>query len=203
MKRPRLVLVRPRNADNLVSIARAMRAFELDEWVAVSSAKHLDGMLDVLAHHREDAPTVEGLRRVDTLAEAVAGCDWVVGTTMRSLAGQPRLTARELAATALRCTAPWALVFGAESNGLQNDDLAHCHAVSFIPAAEAQPSLNLSQAVVIFTHELKAARDEAALASTLQKTFGADELTRSVTRGHPSDAETAAWEAVCARLSEG
>jgi TrmH family RNA methyltransferase len=155
---PRLVLVHPRNADNLVSIAAAMKHFGLTDWVVVSSPVHLDGMKSVLKHHREPtefAEPVMRVRRVNTLAEAIADCSWVVGTTMRILEGRPRLTPRELAEmTTQRNDRTWALVFGAECNGLQNDEVDQCHAVSFIPSSEEQPSLNLSQAVVVYAHEL-------------------------------------------------
>lgn len=161
---PRLVLVRPRNADNLASIARAMKAFGITDWVAVSSATHLEGMQAVLRHHRppgDFTAAVEQLRRVDTLAEAIADCSWVVGTTMRVLEGRLCLTPRELAQeTTQRRDTTWALVFGAECNGLQNEDVEQCHAVSFIPSSEEQPSLNLSQAVVVYAHELALVRDQ-------------------------------------------
>ncbi|MDP2272837.1 MAG: RNA methyltransferase [Archangium sp.] len=155
---PRLVLVHPRNADNLVSIAAAMKHFSLTDWVVVSSPMHLSGMQQVLLHHR--SPTdftqvVQKVRRVDTLAQAISDCSWVVGTTMRTLEGRPRLTPRELAEMAAqRRDSTWAIVFGAECNGLQNDEVDQCHAVSFIPSSEEQPSLNLSQAVVVYAHEL-------------------------------------------------
>lgn len=159
---PRLVLVRPRNADNLVSIARSMQRSGVRDWVAVSTAAHFEGMLDVLRRHR--APTdaealVATLRRVDTLAEAIADCSFVVGTSMRTLPGRASLSTRELAThLAARGDTTWALVFGAESNGLQNADLQACHALSFIPSSGEQPSLNLSQAVVVYLHELATAR---------------------------------------------
>lgn len=158
---PRLVLVHPRNADNLVAISRAMKSFGLSDWVAVSSVAHLEGMKSVLLNHRAaaDAADLSTLRRVDTLAEAIADCSWVVGTTMRTLEGRLRLTPRELAhETTQRRDTTWALVFGAECNGLQNEDVEQCHAVSFIPSSEEQPSLNLSQAVVVYAHELWAVR---------------------------------------------
>lgn len=165
---PRLVLVRPRNADNLASIARAMKAFGITDWVAVSSATHLEGMQAVLRHHRppgDFTAAVQKLRRVDTLAEAISDCSWVVGTTMRVLEGRLRLTPRELALeTTQRRDTTWALVFGAECNGLQNEDVEQCHAVSFIPSSEEQPSLNLSQAVVVYAHELALVRDHEPIA---------------------------------------
>lgn len=152
------MLVHPRNADNLVSIAAAMKHFGLKDWVAVSTPEHLEGMLSVLKNHRapsEFSEDVMRLRRVDTLAEAIADCSWAVATTMRSPEGRDRFTARELAAeSARRRDVTWALVFGAEVNGLQNVEIEQCHAVSFIPSSDDQPSLNLSQAVVIYAHEL-------------------------------------------------
>ena len=152
------MLVHPRNADNLVSIAAAMKHFSLKDWVVVSSPMHLSGMQQVLLHHRpltDFTGVVQQVRRVDTLAQAIADCSWVVGTTMRTLEGRPRLTPRELAEMATqRSDATWAIVFGAECNGLQNDEVDQCHAVSFIPSSEEQPSLNLSQAVVVYAHEL-------------------------------------------------
>jgi TrmH family RNA methyltransferase len=116
-------------------------------------------MKAVLANHRAPADSGElsTLRRVDTLAEAISDCSWVVGTTMRTLEGRPRLTPRELAESG-RHDQTWALVFGAECNGLQNEHVDQCHAVSFIPSSEEQPSLNLSQAVVVYAHELWATR---------------------------------------------
>ena len=149
----------PRNADNLVAIARAMKSFGLTDWVAVSSVAHLEGMKSVLLNHRPagESGDLTTLRRVDTLAEAISDCSWVVGTTMRTLEGRPRLTPRELAETG-RDDQTWALVFGAECNGLQNEHVEQCHAVSFIPSDDAQPSLNLSQAVVVYAHELWTSR---------------------------------------------
>jgi tRNA/rRNA methyltransferase/tRNA (cytidine32/uridine32-2'-O)-methyltransferase len=123
-------------------------------------------MREVLRRHREpeaEHALVATLRRVDTLAEAIADCSWVVGTTMRTIEGRPRFTPRELAAESVRRhDSTWALVFGAESNGLRNAEVDQCHAVSFIPSADEQPSLNLSQAVVVYAHELSTVRTGGA-----------------------------------------
>lgn len=158
MSAPRVVLVRPRNAGNLLAIARAMKAFGLREWVAVSSADHLARVLEV-ARRRfpDDVGALASLRRVASLEEAVRGCEVAVGTTPRALPAKPRMTPRELALYSAHSDATWALVFGAETNGLNDDDLKSCDALAFIPADDAQPSVNLSQAVVVFAYELHAA----------------------------------------------
>ncbi len=187
MTLPRLVLVHPRNADNLVSIARAMKCFGISDWVAVSSKAHLDGMIGVLKNHRgpdESGAPLASLRRVETLAEAISDCSWVVGTTMRVMEGRLRLTPRELAIeTTLRRDRTWALVFGAECNGLQNDEVEQCHAVSFIPSDEAQPSLNLSQAVVVYGYELSCVSHPEPSGPALAGDAGLRELRTSLVAG--------------------
>ncbi|MEW5741450.1 MAG: TrmH family RNA methyltransferase [Myxococcota bacterium] len=159
MSPPRLVLLRPRNADNLGAIARAMKNFGLSDWVVVSPNPKL---LEVPGLNRlavKAGELLETVRRVDTLAEAVADCSWVVGTTMRLIEGRRRMTPRELAETVqARQDERWALVFGDERNGLVTEDVQQCHALSFIPSSEEQPSLNLAQAVVVYGYELAMAR---------------------------------------------
>ncbi len=159
MKPPRLVFLRPRNADNLGAIARAMKNFGVSDWVVVSPNPQL---LEVPGLNRlavKAGDLLESVRRVDRFAEAIADCSWVVGTTMRLIDGKRRMTPHELAqAAGERGDETWALVFGDERHGLTNEDLEQCHALSFIPSAEEQPSLNLSQAVVVYAYELAMGR---------------------------------------------
>ncbi len=123
MKPPRLVFLRPRNADNLGAIARAMKNFGLTDWVVVSPNPLL---LEVPGLNRlavKSGELLESVRRVDTFKEAIADCSWVVGTTMRLIDGKRRLTPRELAEVGSeRTDETWALVFGDERNGLINED---------------------------------------------------------------------------------
>ena len=156
----RLVLLRPRNADNLGAIARAMKNFGLTDWVVVSPNPQL---LEAPGMHRlavKSGELLETVRRVETLAEAVADCTWVVGTTMRQVDGRRRLVPQEVAKEAVDRGEKFALVFGDERSGLTNEDLAQCHALSLIPTADEQPSLNLSQAVVVYAHALFTAERE-------------------------------------------
>jgi tRNA (cytidine32/uridine32-2'-O)-methyltransferase len=119
MAPPRLVLLRPRNADNLGAIARVMKNFGLSDWVVVSPNPKL---LEVPGLHRlavKSGDLLESVRRVDDLEAAVADCSWVVGTTMRLIEGRRRLTPKELSAEVVaRDDERWALVFGDERNGL-------------------------------------------------------------------------------------
>src|SRR6185295_18928657 len=107
---------------------------------------------------------LDGAVRVSSLREAVAPFRRVVGTTStrdRSL-GIPLLTPRELPAWLAQDPpdTPTALVFGPEVGGLTNEELALAGAVVTIPCSPVQPTLNLSQAVLILAYELFLARGE-------------------------------------------
>lgn len=156
----RLVLLRPRNPENVGAVARVMKNFGLDDWAIAVVGTHDFAAARRVAVHAEDL--LDRPRLVGTLDEALADCAWVVGTSSRRVRGKRRLSPADVAREALE-RAPegrTALVFGDERSGLSNAEIARCHDLSTIPAAEAQPSLNLAQAVAVYAWELR----EASLA---------------------------------------
>jgi tRNA/rRNA methyltransferase/tRNA (cytidine32/uridine32-2'-O)-methyltransferase len=98
----------------------------------------------------------ENARIFDSLAEAIADCPVVVGTTCRR--GHRRksvsMTPRALAAWLAEHPGPAAIVFGNERAGLDSEELKLCNFASHIPVLRAQPSLNLSHSVQIYAYEL-------------------------------------------------
>jgi len=158
----RLVLLRPRNPENLGAVARAMKNFGVSEW-AVVDPRTLDfrAARRVAVHAEEllDRPRV-----VPSLAEAIADCAWVVGTSARRLAGKRCLSPDEVAREALARapSGPTALVFGDERSGMTRDELARCHDLSSIPTEPAQPSLNLAQAALVYCYDLRRAERSKA-----------------------------------------
>jgi TrmH family RNA methyltransferase len=106
------------------------------------------------------ADVLDAATRAASLEDAVAGCVWVVGTSSRRLDGVRRLAPREAAAELVVRSAqgPVALIFGDERNGLSNDEIRHCHALSAAPTSGAQPSINLAQAVLLYAYELRMAQ---------------------------------------------
>ena len=157
----RLVLLRPRNADNLGAVARAMKNFGLSEWTLVApNPLLLEERSATLKLAVGAQDLIESMRLEPTLEEAVADCAWVVGTTMRKVPGRLRLTPRQFAATASKRAAGGqvALIFGDERSGMTNADLAVCHELSAIPSHRDQPSLNLAQAALVYCYELRLAQ---------------------------------------------
>jgi tRNA/rRNA methyltransferase len=153
----RIVLVRPRNPENLGAIARAMKNFGLAEWAIAALGTHDFSAARRVAVHSEEL--LDRPRLVATLDEAVADCAWVVGTSSRPMRGKRRLSPGEVAREALqrRASGRTAIVFGDERSGLTAADLHRCHDLSAVPTDRAQPSLNLAQAVVIYAYELRRA----------------------------------------------
>jgi tRNA/rRNA methyltransferase len=112
------------------------------------------------------AQVLASAEKYETVAEAVADCSLVVGTTAighRDL--QHSLQRLEVGAPLIRAhlaSGPCALLFGSEKFGLSNQDMSHCHWLMHIPMREEHVSMNLGQAVAVCLYELM--RDPAVLA---------------------------------------
>jgi tRNA/rRNA methyltransferase len=159
--RLRVVLVRARNPLNIGAAARVMSNFGFLRLrvvnpyeVAFREARSAVGASALLASAEE----------FKSVAEAVADCALVVGTTaaghrelqqpLRRLEEGARLIRKQLSSSRV------AFLFGSEKIGLSNEDLSHCHWLMRIPTREKHPSVNLGQAVAICLYEL--ARDSKA-----------------------------------------
>jgi tRNA/rRNA methyltransferase len=104
------------------------------------------------------APLLARAEQYGSVAEAVADCSLVVGTTAagnRELQQPLKLLAEgaQLIRKRLRAGGRVALLFGSEKRGLANDDLSHCHWLIHIPTRKEHVSMNLGQAVAICLYE--------------------------------------------------
>ena len=154
----RIVLVNTSHTGNIGSTARAMKTMGLSQLVLVDPVSAPDGHASALAAGAGDV--LAGARTVSTLAEAIAGCGLVVGTSARSRTlSWPMLEPRECGEKLVAEVAnyPVALVFGRENNGLSNDELQQCHFHVCIPANPEYSSLNLAAAVQTLCYEIRMA----------------------------------------------
>jgi tRNA/rRNA methyltransferase len=150
------VLVRPRNPLNIGAAARAMSNFGAHRLRLVNpfaegfrEARSAVGASDLLQ-------TAEEFK---TIAEAVADCALIVGTTaVRNRALQhPVHQLDENSGDLIRRqlnTERVALLFGSEKFGLTNKDFSHCHWLLNIPTKEKNISMNMGQAVAVCLYEL-------------------------------------------------
>jgi tRNA/rRNA methyltransferase len=183
LSRVRVVLVEPQEPMNVGAVARAMRNFGLARLYLVNPAPRVGPPWAReaywLAVHAEEI--LDRAVAVDSLMEALADVQLVVATTgrPRELYPAPVVPAWEVPARVLSVEGEVALVFGRETFGLTNEELALAHVIGTIPTAPEQPSLNLAQAVVVFAYELFKAvvgeerfpREELAQVAALEAFF--------------------------------
>lgn len=158
LSRIRVVLVEPAGPLNIGSVARAMKNLGLRDLWLVSPHCRVDEPQAVLMAVRA-GDVLANTRQVESVAEAIAGCQWVVGTAGRLHptdfeTTSPRSLFAELVALE---NGPGAIVFGPEDRGLNNRELAVCQHVVTIPTTDIYPSMNLAQAVGICLYELRVA----------------------------------------------
>jgi len=206
-----VVLVRARNPNNIGAVARAMHDFGF---------RHLRIVNDYAvpfetARSAVDASAViAAAQSFANVAEAVADCTLVVGTTavgeralqhpLHPLPEAAPKIANELARA--ETTGRVALLFGSEKTGLSNDELSHCNWLLTIPMQQHEevrhPSMNLGQAAAVCLYELvrqtgaklDAGTPAAADAGELERLTAllTDVLeTTGYTRRHPANCDEA------------
>lgn len=152
----RIVLVEPEFPGNVGSSARAMQTMGLSRLVVVRpQCDPLSDEAHWLAHNSADV--LKGMQIVDRLDEALDGTVFSVGTSMRKRRVWNPIYNPEEAAVLIRercAEQPGAIVFGRESKGLTNAELALCSVQSTIPLATEHQSLNLAQAVLVYCYAL-------------------------------------------------
>ena len=157
---PKIILVRPRNPNNIGSVARAMKNFGFADLFVV--APHPPIWAEVMTSAIGAEPVVQSAQVVASLERAVSDCSFVIGTVdQRRSTG---MTPQQLVEDGTWRTGRTAIVFGSEKTGLSNEDLSYCTTVVNIPTLAECPSMNLGQAAAVVFYEF--ARSESRAEST-------------------------------------
>jgi len=148
----RVVLVSTRNPLNIGAAARAMNNFGFARLRLVNPYAVAFREAKSAVHAGE---ILERAEEYKTLAEAIADCSLVVGTTslghrelqhpLRSIQYGARQIRKQLGADRV------ALLFGSEKFGLSNEDLSYCQ---WLVRVGTKDSMNLGQAVAVCLYEL-------------------------------------------------
>jgi tRNA/rRNA methyltransferase len=158
LNRFRVVLSHPSHPGNIGAVARALKTMGLSRLYLVSPRSFPDpeaetrasGATDVLANAVVCSSLTEALTGV-TMAAAF--------TARRRELSLPMQWARQAAGTLAEAAEQGdvALVFGNETYGLSNEELALCQLPVMIPANPEYSSLNLGAAVQLMCYELRIA----------------------------------------------
>jgi len=163
----RIVLINTTHPGNIGAVARAMKNMCLEQLALVNPALYPSAEATARASGADDI--LAAARVCGSLDEAIADCRLVVGASARLRSVQwPQLDPRACAAKALPESeaAPVAILFGRESSGLTNDELARCRYLVHIPANPDYSSLNIAMAVQVIGYELLMASSSVAEAQS-------------------------------------
>jgi len=176
----RIVMVNTSHPGNIGAAARAMKNMCLQKLYLVDPVDFPSTEAALRASHALDI--IDQAVVTESLAEAVADCELVIGTSARErtlswVIEDPH----QMAASALAHASqgPVAIVFGRERTGLTNEELALCHRLVHIPTNAEYSSLNVAAAVQVIAYELHS----SSLSDTVYKTEQADEIDRLSTSG--------------------
>ncbi len=161
LKNIAIVLNEPHYPENIGAAARAAKNMGIESLVLVNPIDcNLSRILQMATHHAEDVVT--GMEVYDSLEEALATFQYVVGTTARlgshrGSVKSPGQLARDLIEISRDNRV--AVLFGTESRGLANEDIRYCDALVNIPTSDFS-SINLAQSVMVLAYEIFTASTE-------------------------------------------
>ena len=157
----RIVLIDPSHPGNIGSVARAMKNMALSDLVLVRPRSFPHPEAVALAAGADDV--LAQARVVESVADAIADCGFIAGTTSRPRSYYWEFTTpRDVAGriSALPAENRAALLFGSERYGLGTEDLNHCNVLVRIPANPDYCSLNLAMSVQLLAYEMFLAREQ-------------------------------------------
>jgi tRNA/rRNA methyltransferase len=152
------ILVEPKVPENIGAAARALKTMGFSSLRLVSPCDHLNERAQWLAHASIDI--LKQATIYSTLKEAISDIDFIIGTTAKKRSVKHdyhhcnELTS--IISAKSKSINNIAIVFGREESGLTNEELKLCDILSTIPMRRKYPSLNLGQAVMIYTYSLSA-----------------------------------------------
>ncbi len=151
-----VVLVGPKFSGNIGLVARLMRNFGLSD-LRIVQGPVLRRQAWRRAMHGRDV--LASARLFNSLEDAIRDVDYIVGTSGVSSSSDRRhlrgaVTPRFFATRVRRVGGRVALLFGRESFGLSNEELARCDLLVTVPTHPDYPILNVSHAVAILLYEL-------------------------------------------------
>ncbi len=155
LSKVRIVLVEPRGAFNIGSVARVMKNMGITELALVRPVefRNDDGFKGAVGAR----DVLENALIFDSLESAIKDTNLVIGTTRRAGKGRRiSYTIEELPEKIFPVLEKGkvSILFGREESGLSNRETDLCNILVTIPSSKDFPSLNLSHAVAVVCYKL-------------------------------------------------
>ena len=159
-KQVKIILIETSNSGNIGSTLRAMKTMGFGNLCLVNPKKFPSEEVTALAANASDL--INTVQVVNSLEEALDGCNLVVGTSSRDrkvpwpnesiASAAPKIIAEADKNNTV------AILFGREDRGLTNDELQRCNLHVHIPANEDYPVLNVAMSVQVVCYQLLISR---------------------------------------------
>ena len=148
------ILVEPAVPENIGASARAIKTMGFENLCLVKSSRHLDKKSKILAHGSGDV--LENATMYEDFNQMASDFDFLIASSAkRRRTNENYLPAEELPQFLLDRKDNFnriGILFGREESGLTNDEIRKCDLITYVPIANPYPSLNLSQAVMIYAY---------------------------------------------------
>ena len=153
MPKIHFILVEPAVPENVGASARALKTMGFDSLRLVNPCEFRSGKAQWLAHASTEI--LNNATVFTSLKDAIADMDFVIGSTAKARSAKgdhhPAEDIPKIISAKQDSISQVAIVFGREESGLTNEELRLCDVSSFIPMQTSYPSLNLSQAVMLYS----------------------------------------------------
>lgn len=150
------ILVEPAVPENIGASARAIKTMGFEDLCLVNSSKHLDKKSRILAHGSVDV--LDKAKTYNDFHQMSSDFDFLIATSAkRRRTNENYMMAAKLPDYLLERMDNFnriGILFGREESGLTNDEIRKCDLITYVPLANLYPSLNLSQAVMIYAYLL-------------------------------------------------
>ena len=151
------VLVNPAVPGNIGASARAIKTMGFKQLVLLEpKCNYLEDEAKWLAHGSNDI--LKSIKILNSFEEIKSNYDFLIGTTAKTRIVKheyyPIKDLNGILNKKKESIKKIAVLFGGEESGLPNKFLKQCDIASFIPLQTTYPSLNLSQAVMLYAYEL-------------------------------------------------
>jgi tRNA/rRNA methyltransferase len=148
------IIVEPAREENVGAAARAMKTMGISQLRLVNpQCNHMGERALATAHASHDI--LENAQLLPAFEAAIKDMDLVIGSTAKKRnVYEDYHPVEDIPGIILGkgdTIARVAVVFGREESGLTNDELGQCHLLSTIPMYRKYPSLNLGQAVMVYS----------------------------------------------------
>ena len=153
------ILIEPQVPENIGASARALKTMGFSDLRMVNPIGFPHKKAYIVAHASHEI--LDQAKIFSTFEEAVSDLDFLIATTAKKRSSYvdfiPLPELADYIGQRENMMRNIGVVFGREESGLTNEELRCCHITSRIPLATRFPSLNLSQAVMLYAYTLSEA----------------------------------------------